>query len=198
MSFDVGEFSAQIGSLEGLLLSSRFRVRAHTPTGDSRFLEFFCETFNLPGVSIVTAPIRTLGYGVPTDAPLVPAYGEASMQCFTDSDGQVVEFFTRWQQSVVNYDYAPGRATTSRNSGAYPFQVSYASDYVGQVEFTSFDVAGFPTRIVTMHDAWPKSVGQTTFSWGAKDTLAMLPVQLAYRSWTSDDMKPRDAQNTSS
>ena len=200
MSFDVGRFAAEMNGMDGFQLASKFRVRAHSPTGDSRFFEFTCHAIDIPGMTISTVPVRVLGYGVPVDAPLVPAYGETNLQCYIDNNGQLLEFFTQWQQAVVNFNYAPGQASAVTSNGAYPFQVSYAEDYVGLVEIDTFDQSGFKNRTVTLHDAWPRSVGQMQHSWGAKDTLSVLPVQLSYRSWTSDDMSPSgstlDDENT--
>lgn len=196
MSFDVARFAAEIGALDGIHSNSKFRVRAFSPVGDSRFIEFTCHTVDVPGLTVATVPVRVLGYGAPVDAPLTPAYGEAQIQCFVDNSGEVYKFFTRWQQAVVNYNYEPGGATAGQSVGAFPFQVSYAADYVGRVDIDTFSQSGDPIRRVTLHDAWPRAVGQVQHSWGARDTLTVLPVQLSYRSWTSDDMNDNTNEGT--
>lgn len=196
MSFDVQKFSSEIGALNGLQNPSKFRARAISPTGDSRFFEFLCESFNVPGLVISTTPVITMGYGTPTDAPLVPSYGEASLSCFMDNDGEAMGFFARWQQAVINYAYEPGGSTAGKVNGAAPFQVGYRADYAGQVTVDTFTQEGERIRSITLHDAWPRAVGQVTHSWSAKDQVSILPVTLAYRSWTSSDIRDNEGGTT--
>lgn len=193
MSFDVERFSAEMGGLNGFQNPSKFRARAFSPhTQDSRFFEWVCESVQVPGLVISASPVRVLGYGAPVDAPLVAAYGEASLSCYLDNDGVVQDFFTKWQQSVINYNYEPGGATSGQHLGASPFQVGYAADYSGQVIIETFTQEGTIIRTVTLHAAWPKAVGQIQHGWGDKDRVTTLPVQMAYRSWTSSDMGGND------
>jgi len=178
-----------MGDLGGLQNPSKFRARAFSPTEEARFFEFMCESFVVPGLTIAANPVRVLGYGVPVDAPLLPAYGEAQLSCYLDNAGMVQGFFSRWQQSVINYNYEPGGATAGTMNGAYPFQVSYEEDYAGRIIVDTFDQAGEHIRELILHAAWPRSIGQIQHSWGDRDKVTLLPVVLAYRSWTSNDIE---------
>jgi hypothetical protein len=197
VSFDVARFHAVIDGMGGLQPASKFRVRAFSPVTDTRFFEFVCESANVPGVSVVVKPVRTLGYGVPVDVPLVPSYGEMQLQCMIDNVGNVNECLTRWMQAVVNYNYQPGGINAGLAGGAFPFQVSYPADYVGRLEVHTMSQEGSMNRTVTLHDAWPRAVNHSPLAWSARDQYQTLSVTWSYRSWTSDDMSenvPQDAE----
>jgi hypothetical protein len=186
MAFNIDSFSSTIGMLGGVQMSSKFLVRAYLPAAlDSRNLEFMCETTSIPGMTIGSSPVKPHGYGSQYEAPLVPVYEDMPMSCIIDNSGEVTTLFADWQKAAVNYDYAPGEM----NSEDMPFQVSYARDYQGLVEITTYSQEGRANRTISLHGAWPKTVGAVQLSWRERDTYSILPVTLTYRSWTSTDMR---------
>jgi hypothetical protein len=137
---------------------------------------------------VVTSNVRRFGYGPITEIPLTTVYDPVEIFFTCDNAGSVQEFFTQWHQRVINHNYEPGGAVAGRADGAWPFQVSYAADYVSRVEITTYTQEGTPISITTLHDAWPRSVGQVQLAWSMTNEIKRLPVQLAYVSWTSDLM----------
>lgn len=189
---DIAAFSANVNAFNGLQSPARFRVRVFPKyQADTQFLEFLCENVNLPGSTIATAQSRPLGYGALFSAPLTTVYDPVTMNFLMDNSAYVLGAMTDWQLRVVNHDYAPGGALDN-SQGTMPFQVGYVDDYAAEVEISTFTQSADEVTVYTLHDAWPQSVGSVQLSWSAKDQVAVLPVTLAYRSWTSTQMSVED------
>lgn len=184
MAFNIDNFSSAVGFTDGIQFASKFHVRVYPPVGDARLLEFFCESTSIPGMNIGSTSVKPLGYGSQFEAPLVPVFEDISIRCMIDNSGQVTTLFAEWQKAAVNFDYAPGEAL---KNGA--FQVSYSADYHGLVEITTFGQDGTANRTISLHNAWPKTVGQVEMSWRDRDQYSVLPVTFTYRSYTTTDLR---------
>lgn len=183
---NVGDLSAQLSAVGGLQSPNRFAVRMTVPGLDSRLIEYTCDSFDLPGLTMATTTVRNLGYGPSLTVPLVPSYGDVNLSVMVDSDDEVMSFFEDWRRLVAGVEYEPGGAMTAASSGTYPFQVRYPADYAGVVQVMLIDKAGEVSSVTTLHDAWPVFTSTTKLNWADKDQIMRLQVTLSYRSWTRE------------
>ncbi len=187
MAFSVEKIRAALAAGNGLQSPNKYRVRLYPPGAldvSANVLEFYCESANMPGMLIASTSVRPMGYGAQHEAPLLPIYEDVTLTYRLPNDSLVTTVMHDWQRRVVNHDYAPGEGG---DRGA--FLVSYADDFVGNAEITAFDQDGLEIRVVTLHRVWPKNVGAQSLSWSTKDQYATMTVTLAYRSWTTTDLR---------
>ena len=189
---DVGVFSSNISSFNGIHNPSKFRVRIFPRFASVvNFYEFLCESVSLPGSTVATAQGRPLGYGPLMAAPMTTVYDPVTANFMMDNTGMLLDEMTSWQQRAVNHQYEPGGAL-DESFGSSPFLVGYVEEYAARVEISTYTQAGAVISTYTLHDAWPSSIGTVQLSWSSKDQISVLPLTFSYRSWTSTHMFQED------
>lgn len=186
MSFDVNKFLSVVNDLGGLQSPSKFSVRVFPryQSDDATYLEFLCESVDVPDVTFSSTGVRPLGYGYARQVPLVPVYQSINLGFYDDNAKAAVGFMVDWRNRVVSSEYEPGGSSVDSGYGT-PFLVSYLDSYAARVEITSFDQNGEPNRRVVAHDAWPASVGPVRYAWSAASQVSLLPVSINYSSLTT-------------
>jgi len=201
MAFNVDDMLGNINGVGGLTKASKFLVRITPPRqipGD-RVFEFLCESATLPGFSLQTEDVRMAGYGNVQKRPYAPIFQDIPLTFFCDSDGKVMRFFHRWQQSIFNWNENTPPAGESSN-GLTRNVVGYPKDYYGTVEIIHYDDSGAPSGrrsssaqengIIkyTLNQAYPISVGDVQVAWNMDDTLVRIPVTIAYTYWNAQTL----------
>ncbi len=158
---DINDFISHIKNV-GLPTASHFQV--NIPNGD-RSVNLLCDDVFMPGMSIMTQEIRTMGevsemaYGV--------TYPPVSMTFLLDNKFECKQFIHDWMDMVYNRQ--------SRTVGYY-------SDYVADITIEALDKMGNIIYAITLFEAYPKSCADIAFNNGNHEVLK-LSVQFIYKYW---------------
>lgn len=195
MAFNVNEFSAKINQL-GLAQSNLFVARITVPDGDVNGqmdpgdLQFLCRTADIPDFTLGVTPFRPRGIGPAEQRPTTFDYGPLNLVFMVDSNFEVLKFYHRWMQKVVNYDVSGGsEAVTSNGTRAYEF--GYRDEYAAVIDVKIFsDTTGDKFYEYRFQNAFPTTIGQITTAWENGAEVLLLPVTFAY-----DEMKVTGAES---
>lgn len=174
--FSYSEFT-QFVKNDGLAKQNRFYINIAMPalTGESgidftsagsksRNLHLLCKSVNIPGVNIVTAPIRD--FGETFEAPYDRTFSDATISFYVDRGMYVRKFFDDWINTIQSPD--------SRELGYYNSVVSR------EVSVYVLDKKSNATFVITMYDVHPKSISSgLSLDQGANDIMTM-DVSLSY------------------
>ena len=189
MTFNISEFSGKL-SKYGLAKDNLFfvtvtppaSVSTDFPAGD---LSFFCQSVDLPALSISTADIQSQGYGVSEKRPTGLPLDNLNTVFMVDSTFRVKEFYHRWTQSVVNFDNSNGYNVEYQ--GMLPYEINYKDSYTGTItvyvySFNSDDII----YRYKFENAYPVGIGNTTVAWENNNSVMVMPVQFAYDIYKVD------------
>lgn len=193
--FNIAKFKAEINS-NGLMRTNKFLVRVHVPQGmqknptlfnTARYLEYWCESVNIPGVSLATNEVRRYGYGNFEKKPYVAVNNDVNLSFISDSGGGIVTFFQQWVRMIVNFDMRNGINPGTPNgvlSNQKPFEIAYKEEYVSDVQILVFnDHSDTPQLVYVLREAYPIFVGDIPLNWADTNTVARVPVTLAVYDW---------------
>jgi hypothetical protein len=210
--FNVNNFRAEL-SKTGVMKNNKFFVRMYSPRGFSstgnrdanilasttvRFLEFWCEATNIPGVSLSTTEVRRYGYGAMEKKPYVTLSNDITMSFIGDAKGIIWSYFQQWIRLIVNYDMRKGIIAENgilRNQS--PFELAYKEDYAVDIHISVFDDAGNESIHVVLRDAYPTFVGDIQLNWGDTNSLMRVPVTFSFFDWYNEKLTleyPRTTQ----
>lgn len=208
MAFNVTDMLAKINAVGGLSRASKFVVRITPPSALVSNINddftFLCESASLPGLSFQTDDIRMSGYGNIEKRPYAPIFQDVNLTFYNDSDGRVLSFFHKWQQSIYNFSGRDPFSTTQNlvyNSFAYPKgdNGGMTDGYYGIVDIIHYgeNTSGSGKNIEVKElvsyqliEAFPISIGDIQVDWNMNDQLVKVPVTFAYTYWTSDTLAP--------
>jgi hypothetical protein len=192
-SFSLDNIKGTITKRNGISRTSHFVVTITTPPwaggqGASILADipFLCDSAAMPGVTFTTSEIRRLGYGPIERRPDVPMYTELPLTFISTGDGEVIKFFHRWMQNVVNIgtvDKAPGGTSYK---GAFTYEAFYPDHYRTTINIYHYNEVGEQLMVYTFNEAYPVGMGEVPLSWTSTDEFVRLPVQFAYTNWHSD------------
>ena len=187
MVFSINEFRAQINGM-GLAKNNLFFTRITLPPSlssvegmlSTRSICFMCKTVSVPGLTIGTTPIKTLGFGKTEQRPIDFSYGDLSAVFMVDSNFGVKKFFHRWIQEVVNYSTSDGNLRQDPQ-GKLPYEFAYKQDYVARVEvlvYSGNDAS--KVYLYTYDNVYPVTVGNVELSWENQAEIMVLPVGFTF------------------
>lgn len=166
-------------------------------------LSFYAEIVDLPGVELMTIPIRRYGYGPVELKPYEPRYGGCRVIFRGDQDGRVFEFMRAWQAVAVNYQFGYADNIISQTgwdsresvigpgvSRFTPYEVGYKGDYAVGVAIRMFGDDGHAAHEIVLSDAYPVDVGSIPLSWVESKAYAQLPVTLMYSRYAFQHLNP--------
>lgn len=167
---EITEFMSAISAKNGLAKPNWFKVYITQPSSTNnitRELSLFCESAQIPGHNVVTAPIRT--YGVPVEMPYMRAYDPATFQFLVDTNMEIKGFFDQWMNLIVNDTDGGSR------------DVGFMSDYATQIDIYQMapDSAGV-VYWTQLRDAYPKIISPLELSHATSGQFHRLPVQFVY------------------
>lgn len=176
MSRPLKDFIGEIKT-GGLARTSRFSVDFSLPSSvqrrstyglNLRKILLFCDTAQLPGVSLSTTQSRT--FGEFRELPYEKLFDNVSLTFYVDTDMSVKSLFDDWIASIQD----PETKT-----------FSYYKDYTTDFFIDVYDIKENRRYGITLFEAYPKSIGSVTLDYASKEVMK-LQVNMIYRNWTSD------------
>lgn len=206
--FNVETFKSSI-SKNGVMRNNKFLVRMPYPRGmngksaltnTSRYLELWCESTNIPGVSLATNEIRRYGYGNIEKKPYVAVNNDVNFSFISDGNSDIWSFFQQWIRMIVNYDMRYG-INADRNNGVLagqkPFELGYKYEYVSDIEVIVFNENGKDILTVILREAYPTFVGDVQLNWGDTNNIARIPVTMTVYDWYNKSTDYDNVNNVS-
>ena len=184
MAFNLQEFRSQITkhgfAQDNLFVVELLGTENFAEGMPARDLSFFAQTAGLPEFNLTTADIVHNGMGATTRRPTGMQYPVVPVTFFVDSNHNIMKFFHRWIQRIVNYDRS---GITPVEAGAQnPFELNYKSDYEASMRVTIFP--RYQEKLPYIYEfsgVYPVSVGAVTTSM-SNEGLILLPVGFTYDS----------------
>lgn len=195
--FNVSSFRSELNK-SGVMKNNKFFVRMYAPRGLSstplsntvRSLEFWCESANIPGVSLNVTEIRRYGYGNFEKKPYVSQNNDISMSFIGDANGVIWSYFQQWMKLIVNYDMRKGiTGSTGVSSNQAPFELSYKEDYAVDIHLSVFDDLGKEKIHVVLREAYPIFVGDIQLNWADTNTIMRIPVTFTVYDWYNNNIE---------
>jgi len=144
-----------------------------------------CDNAILPGVTLIKEEaIRRYGYGPTETVPYNVNFGDFTLQWIVDNNSEVIDFFNKWINLVVNHD-SKGGADMSTVSGEFndyePYMVGYKDDYSNsKVSVFVYDRQLNTTVEYNIFDAFPISIQSVNLSWGDENQIMKYNVTFAF------------------
>lgn len=210
--FNVNDFRAEVNK-KGILKNNKFFVRMYAPRGFAnsgspealtlsntvRFLEFWCEATNIPGVSLNTTEVRRYGYGNIEKKPYVTMNNDITMSFIGDADGTIWTYFQQWLRLIVNYDMRNGIINpTGILPNQAPFELAYKEDYAVDIHISVFDDMGNESIHVVLREAYPIFVGDIQLNWGDTNSLMRVPVTFTVYDWYNEKLSTTNQLSSAS
>ena len=206
MAFNISNFKTTIDTFGGVARSSLFEVRvtnlpfyqggakkvvvdgqeteevtvqASKAPFTERELSFFCKSAVIPGITYNTTTFDAVGQ-LPRQFPTSMVNTPFSAIFMVDSDHQVLTYFHRWMQSVLNYNNEDAFAESE--DGKLPFEVGYKDNYAKLLEVRHYSTESSLEKYykVRLYKAFPISIGDLELAWENNDSYLTLPVTFAY------------------
>ena len=117
---------------------------------------------------------------------------------YGDSRLLVQNFFTKWLQSIVNFNGASPMNGTTTVNGASPFEIYYKDGdkgYQTTIDITVFDVRSETVATYKLHNAFPVTVSDVSLAWENSDQIYQLTVTFSYDYWTSTFTKENSIES---
>ena len=164
---------------KGLMKNTHFGVLINTPSvlmnvdiasaGAMKRYIMFCDSTSLPGTSLSTVDVTA--YGEIREQPTQRIYDPVNLTFYVDVNFTIKKLFDLWINAIID--------PTTRNH-------AYYNDYTTTVEIYVFDTEHNTRYKVTLHECYPKSVGNIAMSYGS-DGIMKLDVTMQYRYYTVFD-----------
>lgn len=171
------DFIAEVKN-DGLARNSRFDVLFSLPSAVQTRSTFgnnlqkillFCDTAQLPGISLSTTQSRS--FGEFRELPYEKLYDNVNLTFYVDVNMEVKKLFDAWMGSIQDKDTRT---------------FSYYKSYITDLTVNVYDLKENKRYSVTMYEAYPKSIGSITLDYASKDVMK-LQVNMMYRNWKSNE-----------
>ena len=173
-------FISRVGG-RGIAQPNRFKVSFKPPAGlaADRNVDLVTETISMPGQNIRSVP-DDLRFGPAREQAQGVTYGpfSATFICTTGLPEKV--FFEAWQELIFN-------------KGENEWQVKFYKDYYGSITISHLDKQDEEQYLMTVHEAYPKTIQEQNYSLGSNDAYQTITVEFTYRWWSKEAKKVKDA-----
>lgn len=161
----------------GLMTTNRFKVEFSLPrillnsknsynyTGDLRTVLMFCDSVQLPGMSISTQPSRL--YGELREMPYERLFDNINLTFYVDNSLDSKSLFDSWINSIQD--------PVTR-------QFNYYNEYITDMTIYVQDKADKEKYKVRLYECYPKSISAIQMDHGTKDVMK-LQVSINYKYW---------------
>lgn len=180
--FSIAEFSAYKDKA-GILRTHDFHIEIPWPqalVGNRqivRDLELVCDNINFPGTGANIAKVQRYSYGAMESRPTFPQFSDLQCTFMTDRETNIWQFFHRWMQLVVNYDFDQFQAS-------HAYEIGYKDEYAVDMFLYIYDPHGTLVRKVGFRQAFPIMVHDIGFNWAKANEMVRVQVQFAFMDWT--------------
>lgn len=173
------DFVGAIAGVNGLARSNRFSVQFQPPSyvlsnmgsnGNSvalRQMLMFCDSSQLPGVTINTTPIRT--FGEVREIPYETNYEPITLSFYVDNSFQVKKMFDTWVLGIQDWN--------TRN-------FKYYNEYIADLSIRVQDPEDDTKYMITLYEAYPKTVSAIQIDYANREIMK-IQVTMMYKYWRS-------------
>lgn len=177
-----------VSSIEGgMARTNRFTVMMNLPrfvtegsTLDNETLKrvfLFCDTAQLPQLSVNTSPTRT--YGEVREMPYEMNFDNITLTFYVDANMTVKQIFDSWIQGI--------QVGNTRN-------FRYYDDYTTDIQLFVQDLEDSNRYIVAMFEAYPKAVSAVQMDYASRDVMKV-NVTFQYKWWRSQQIAKQQTDN---
>ena len=184
--FTISEFQGKLSTV-GLASPNKFKVEfLNVPVLDAnRNLDFMCEQVDIAGRSVQS--IMNLEYGIRREiAYNAPAYNPLNLTFICTGELKEKRILDDWNNLIVD-------STTG-------FDVAYYDDYAKKcsLKVTSLKPDGKTNAFqITYNEVYPKSVQSVQLNHSTQNTVLRVNAEMQYAFFETDDIKPAQAQPSS-
>lgn len=145
-----------------------------------------CDNALLPTVTLIKEEaIRRYGYGPTETVPYNVSFGDFTLQWIVDSDSEIIDFFNRWINTVVNHNSKGGAMMNSTDKDSFnnydPYEVGFKDDYSNsQVSVFVYDRQLNTTVEYNIFDVFPISIQSLNLAWGDENQMIKYNVTFAF------------------
>ena len=141
---------------------------------DIRNISLRCESVNLPGRTLTSAPDTNI-YGPTREIVEGVTYAEDITCVFQSSSGLDERvFFENWQKQAFNEQ---------------TWNIGYYKDYIGALEIYLLDKNDQRRYGLKIWEAYPKTIGPIALGYATNNEIVKTSVSFSWRYWTSLDIK---------
>jgi len=157
-----------------------------------------CDNIVLPNLSLLQEQnIRRYGYGTVENVAYGINNGDVTMQFIVDSKSDIVYFFERWFDLIVNRDSKGGAdmKTPSSVTKYAPYEVGYKDDYSCPViNVFVYDRSNRAVMEYNIYDAFPINLQSINLSWEAENSLLKINVSFAFTDFKINTPKGTEVE----
>lgn len=191
MAFNVFEFSGTL-SKQNVSIGSHFDAVVFLPPGIENYsagpgstsdLRLRVDAAELPSRSLITTPYRD--YGPSREFAYNAIYPPVTISFLASRDMRERRLFNAWQEAVTgSFSDIPTNDGLLQN-------INYYKKYTGTVVIVKYDENGNKVLAVTLLEAYPRTVNQTSLSAGDNEPVRV-SVTFQYNFFTE---RPRELDN---
>lgn len=198
MAFMIEDFKAAISDRGGVMRANKFHLRFNLPqvlledsearpwnTKLARDMSVWCTSINVPGVDLLTAPVRRWTFGPEEKRPIDIVYKPIQATFLSDGDGDLLYFFNCWTQFIIPHDWFNGGINQLSNFNGRQYEVEYKSRYATDLAIEIFNVDGSLTERYYIKEAFPSAIAEIPLSWEDNNSHVKFVVQFDYLDWTT-------------
>jgi len=214
--FNVSQFRAAIGE-DDLLRTNRFLMEFSLPRGllgtgginadrtarvtdTVRYLEYYCEALNTPGLNLEVTEGRKYTYGPMQKRPYVTKFNDLNVTFFDDGESKNWQFFLDWIHMInlsplarTDQAISDGEAISNSLGGSphYPYELSYRREYITDARILVYGLEAGPypghekppSRIIYIRDLFPIAISDQALNWTDVNSLLRLTVNFTFLEW---------------
>ena len=175
--FAVSDFMSKLDNKGSYAKRNRFTVEITKPismasTVQPSTIDFLVKTVSFPARSFGSTTYRS-GGKFALEVPYEMTEEPIDITFLGTNDWTARTFWNDWIDHIQSVD---------------SYNMNYYKDFIGTVKISVYDEtemgAGSPTHQVTLHEAWPKTIGAIELGWESAE-LVDFDVSIAYSWWTA-------------
>ena len=175
--FAVSDFMSKLDNKGSYAKRNRFTVEIIKPismasTVQPSTIDFLVKTVSFPARSFGSTTYRS-GGKFALEVPYEMTEEPIDITFLGTNDWTARTFWNDWIDHIQSVD---------------SYNMNYYKDFIGTVKISVYDPtaeqAGSPTHQVTLHEAWPKTIGAIELGWESEE-LVDFDVSIAYSWWTA-------------
>ena len=187
--FAVSDFMSKLDNKGSYAKRNRFTVEIIKPnslnsTVQPSTIDFLVKTVSFPARSFGSTTYRS-GGKFALEVPYEMTEEPIDITFLGTNDWTARTFWNDWIDHIQSVD---------------SYNMNYYKDFIGTVKISVYNEtemdAGSPTHQVTLHEAWPKTIGAIELGWESAE-LVDFDVSIAYSWWTAGDATTSSGQNNS-
>lgn len=185
MPFDINRFKSTLDRLGGPARDNLFEVSITRGEKTSenfdplRDFTFLCSAVTVPGINIQTSTYEPVGK-LAANFPTTISNDGVQAVVMVDSDHEVLSFFHRWAQSVVNYSTSGGAFSEVNDQLAY--EVGFKDEYSCDMTIKHYSTESYPDKYyeIKLKNVWPSALGDLDLAWNNNDSNLIMSVGFEY------------------